>query len=103
VSASDTGCDGAVSDAQHFDDERYRVISIEAAPTPHGCVGSDWQEYRIAQGKNGITGYRRGDRAHVAADLEAIVGALNERRQWAERKAASKSRNRAAAARQALK
>jgi hypothetical protein len=99
TSTTDTHDGGAASRTDSVDDSRYRVISIEAARTPEGCVGSDWHEYRIAQGENGITGYRRGDRARVSADVEAIVSGLNERRQWAERKAASKTRSRRAVAR----
>jgi hypothetical protein len=68
------------------DDDRYRVISIDAVRAPEGCSGSDWHSYRIAQGDNGITGYRRGDLARVTADVETIVTALNGRRRWAKGK-----------------
>jgi hypothetical protein len=80
------------------DDEQYRLISIDAACAPEGCAGNNWHIYRIAQGANGITGYRRGDLAHVRADVEAIVTALNGRRQWTKSKATSMSQRRAAAA-----
>lgn len=68
------------------DDDRYRVISIDAVRAPEGCSGSDWHSYRIAQGENGITGYRRGDLARVTADVDTIVSALNGRRHWAKGK-----------------
>jgi hypothetical protein len=68
------------------DEDRYRVISIDAVRAPEGCSGSDWHSYRIAQGDNGITGYRRGDLARVTAEVETIVTALNSRRHWAKRK-----------------
>ena len=69
------------------DDEAYRLISIDAVRAPQGCTGGDWHSYRIAQGENGITGYRRGDLAQVKVDVETIVSALNERRQWTKSKA----------------
>jgi hypothetical protein len=80
-------------------DERYRLISIAAVRAPEGCVGSDWHVYRIAQGENGITGYRRGDLAGVRAAVDTILIALNERRQWAASKSTAKSHRAAAAAR----
>lgn len=80
------------------DDERYRLVSLDAVRAPEGCVGKDWHVYRIAQGENGITGYRRGDLAGVRVDVEAIVTALNERRQWAKSKETSKNRRRGATA-----
>jgi hypothetical protein len=80
------------------DAERYRLVSVDGVRAPSGCAGSDWHIYHIAQGHNAITGYRRGDLAHVTADVEAIVTALNGRRQWAKSKAPSKNPRRAAAA-----
>jgi hypothetical protein len=61
-------------------DEAYRLISINPTPAPSGNAGRDWLMYRIAQGRNMITGYRRGERDVVTADVERIVIALNERR-----------------------
>jgi hypothetical protein len=83
---------------EKIDDERYRLISIDAVRAPEGCAGRDWHVYRITQGKNGITGYRRGDLAGVRADVEAIVTALNGRRQWTKSNETSRSRRRAATA-----
>lgn len=96
VDTSETG--GAVRRDESADDERYRLISIDAVRAPEGCSGTDWHIYRIAQGENGITGYRRGDFAGVTAEVETIVSALNERRQWPKGKAPSHSQRRAAAA-----
>jgi len=79
-------------------DERYRLVSIDAVRAPDDCMGSDWHRYRIAQGENGITGYRRGDLARVTADVEAIVTALNDRREWRKSKAPPKNQGRAATA-----
>ena len=83
------------------DDERYRVISIDAVRAPEGCTGGDWHVYRIAQGQNAITGYRRGDLARVTVEVETIVTALNGRRRWAKDKDAKSQRRAAAAARAA--
>jgi len=79
-------------------DECYRLISIDAVRAPADCMGSDWHRYRIAQGENGITGYRCGDLVRVTAEVEAIVTALNERREWRKSKAPPKDQRRAATA-----
>jgi hypothetical protein len=80
------------------DDEPYRVVSVESVKTPEGCAGQDWFVYRIAQGLNPITGYRRGNRESVRADAETIVVALNERREWKKNKVSPKDRRKTAAA-----
>jgi hypothetical protein len=90
--------DGAARREQTIDDERYRLISIDAVGAPEGCTGTDWHVYRIAQGGNGITGYRHGELALVTTEVEAIVTALNGRRRWTKTKAPSKYQRRAAAA-----
>jgi radical SAM superfamily enzyme with C-terminal helix-hairpin-helix motif len=59
--------------------EVYRLVSIESTSAPAAGVGDDWLVYRIAQGANVVTGYRRGTRASVTFDVERIVEALNER------------------------
>lgn len=84
-------------------EERYRLISIDAVHAPEGCTGNDWHTYRIGQGENEITGYRQGDLARVTADVEAIVTALNERRDWAKTKAAKSQRRTASAPRTEVK
>lgn len=58
----------------------YYLLSIEQTPAPRDSVGDDWHVYRIGQGKNVITGYRRGTAALVTAEVEQIIGGLNERR-----------------------
>jgi hypothetical protein len=62
------------------DSQRYRLVSIAAAHAPTGCAGRDWLVYRIAQGANAITGYRRGSLEIVSAEVARIIEALNERR-----------------------
>ena len=83
------------------DHERYRLISIDAVRAPHGCTGTDWHIYRIAQGGNEITGYRTGALARVTTEVETIVTALNDRRQWTKPKATKHQRRAATAARRA--
>jgi hypothetical protein len=73
------------------DAERYRLVSIEAAGAPPGCAGRDWFVYRILQGANAITGYRQGNRAQVAAEVETILNGLNGRRRWSSNKPLSRS------------
>lgn len=74
------------------DAERYRLVSIEAASAPDGCVGRDWFVYRILQGVNAITGYRQGSRAQVSAEVDTILAGLNGRRRWSSAKPISRSR-----------
>ena len=59
--------------------ERYRLISVDSTAAPNGDPDGDWLVYRIAQGKNIITGFRRGSRQSVGAEAERIVDGLNER------------------------
>ena len=80
------------------EDAAYRLIGVESVKTPEGCAGADWFVYRIAQGLNPITGYRRGNRESVRADAETIVVALNERREWKKNKMTPKDRRKTAAA-----
>jgi hypothetical protein len=89
---------GAGGSDEGGEGESYRLISIDAVHAPDGCMGSDWHIYRITQGDNGITGYRRGDLARVTAEVETIVIGLNGRREWTKTKAPSKHQRRAAAA-----
>ena len=90
--------DAAARPEESADNERYRLISIDAVRAPEGCTGNDWHIYKIAQGDNDITGYRHGELARVTTDVEAIVTALNGRRLWTNSKAPSKHQRRAAAA-----
>lgn len=59
--------------------ESYRLISIDRTAAPRGAAGGDWLVYRIAQGTNVVTGYRRGSHQDVAAEVERIVNAFNVR------------------------
>jgi hypothetical protein len=61
-------------------DDGYRLISIRRGEAPGGSTGRDWHVYRIQQGANVITGYRRGDLAAVTQQVEQIIVGLNERR-----------------------
>ena len=79
------------------DRDRYRLLSIDAVATPAGCAGRDWFVYRIVQGENAITGYRQGSRVAVGAEVDAIIAALNGRREWKKPKLRERApgRNRA--------
>jgi hypothetical protein len=79
------------------DGEDFRLVSITSTGAPHGCEGRDWFIYRIAQGPNMITGYRRGQLATASADVETIVAALNGRRRSTKAKAGRKPGPRGAA------
>jgi hypothetical protein len=57
----------------------FELVSIDPTAAPNGGAGDDWIVYRISQGLNMVTGYRCGTRAHVVAEVERIVIALNER------------------------
>ena len=57
----------------------YCLISIDPTSAPPGNTGDDWLVYRLAQGHNVVTGYRRGSRVNVTAEVERIIDAFNER------------------------
>ena len=78
-------------------DDGFRLLSIRAATAPSGCVGKDWLVYRITQGPNVITGYRRGDLQTVSAEVAKIVTGLNERRLSTKGRTGPKPGHRAAA------
>lgn len=80
------------------EDGVYRLTEVESVEAPHGCAGADWYIYRITQGVNAITGYRRGNHESVRGDAETIVVALNERREWKKLKVSPKDRRKLAAA-----
>jgi hypothetical protein len=61
-------------------DDGYRLAGVDKTAAPSDSADGDWFVYRIAQGTNMITGYRRGELRAVTADLERIVKGLNERR-----------------------
>ena len=77
--------------------DAYRLIGVESVETPEGCTGANWFVYRIAQGVNAITGFRRGNRESVRGEAETIVVALNERREAKKPKVSLADRRKAAA------
>jgi len=60
--------------------EPFTLISVEKSAPPDGNQGTDWVHYRIAQGPNQISGYRRGSVASARKAAKEIVANLNERR-----------------------
>lgn len=60
--------------------EPFTLISVEKSEPPDGNQGTDWVHYRIAQGPNEISGYRRGSLASARKAAKEIVANLNERR-----------------------
>lgn len=93
-----SGDEPAAKEAADPHGEDFRLVSISTTRAPSGCAGRDWLVYRIAQGDNVITGYRRGDLATASADVESIVAALNGRRRSAKPKPGPKPGRRAATA-----
>lgn len=87
----------SIREAADPKDESFRLISIKSAPAPSGHSGKDWLVYRIAQGKNIITGYRRGELKTVSAEVATLVTSLNERRQSTKPKPGRKPGKRSAA------
>jgi hypothetical protein len=79
------------------DGEDFRLVSITSARPPSGFEGRDWLMYRIAQGSNIITGYRRGDLKTATAEVELIVTSLNQRRGSSKTKPGRKPGPRSAA------
>jgi len=57
----------------------FLLVSIDPTTGPNGDTGTDWLKYRISQGPNIVTGYRRGSQQSVVTEVERIVTALNER------------------------
>jgi len=70
----------AVTAAADLPDDAYRLLSIQHGGAPSGSAGRDWYTYRISQGPNMITGYRRGSLESVTVEVDQIVVGLNERR-----------------------
>jgi hypothetical protein len=81
----------SVDSAADAGNEGFRLISIGSARAPSGCSGHDWLVYRIAQGENIITGYRRGELKTASREVETIVTSLNERRVSAKTKPGRKA------------
>jgi hypothetical protein len=57
----------------------FCLIGIDGVGAPSGATGDDWLVYRIAQGTNVVTGYRRGRRQDVSVAVRLMVQALNVR------------------------
>lgn len=57
----------------------YEIVSVRRADPPPGAEGTDWHRYEIAQGKNTIHGYRKGNLKAVTQAVEEIVAQVNER------------------------
>ena len=89
--------DAPAPQAADADAEAFRLVSITSVRAPTGCEGRDWLLYRIAQGRNMITGDRRGDLPTANVEVEKIVTSLNERRRSSKAKAGRKSGPRSAA------
>lgn len=62
------------------DELMFELVSIDETKPPRGSEDGDWFCYRIAQGENMITGYRRGSLRTVKRDVKTIIVGLNERR-----------------------
>jgi hypothetical protein len=84
-------------EAADADGEDFQLVSITSVRAPSGCEGRDWLLYRISQGQNIITGYRRGNLATANAEVEKIVTSLNERRRSSKAKGGRKPGPRGAA------
>ncbi|HSG63342.1 MAG TPA: hypothetical protein VLD39_00005 [Gammaproteobacteria bacterium] len=72
------------------EDMNYELVSIDETKPPRGSEGADWFRYRISQGDNVITGYRRGSLRTVKRDVKTIVIGLNERRSGKRKPAAGR-------------
>ena len=60
--------------------EPFYLFEIERVEPPEGAEPGKWYRYTITQGDNVITGYRKGSKTAVTAEINEIVAALNERR-----------------------
>jgi hypothetical protein len=60
--------------------EPFELVSVEKSDPPEGAQGTDWVLYTIEQGRNKISGYRRGSLASARKAAKEIVAGLNERR-----------------------
>jgi hypothetical protein len=60
--------------------EPFQLVSVERSDPPEGTQGTDWVQYKIEQGSNTISGYRRGTVAAARKAAKEIVASLNERR-----------------------
>lgn len=58
----------------------FTLVSVEKSDPPPGNQGNDWVQYKIEQGTNTISGYRRGSISAARKAAKEIVASLNERR-----------------------
>ena len=59
---------------------RFHVGRVERAPVPHGGDGGeDWCRYVLENGRNSITGLRRGSLPQVTEHARRLAEDLNER------------------------
>ncbi|GBE11479.1 hypothetical protein BMS3Bbin12_00152 [bacterium BMS3Bbin12] len=59
---------------------RFRVGRVERAPVPNGGDGGeDWCRYVLENGRNSITGLRRGSLPQVTEHAQRLAQDLNER------------------------
>lgn len=72
----------------------FELVSIDEAKPPRGSEGSNWFRYKISQGENMITGYRRGSLRTVKREVNIIIVGLNERRSGKRKPPTSKSQPR---------
>lgn len=61
-------------------DAEYVLTSLDRSEAPSGIEGDDWFAYKINQGDNEITGYRRGKLTAIKGELKTLIESLNERR-----------------------
>ncbi len=72
----------------------FELVSIDEAKPPRGSEGSNWFRYKISQGENMITGYRRGSLRTVKREVNIIIVGLNERRSGKRKPPTAKSQPR---------
>ena len=78
------------------DEQMFELISIDEAEPPQdeeAEIKGDWFRYRISQGDNLITGYRRGSLRAVKREVKTIIVGLNERRSGKRKQPAARSQS----------
>lgn len=61
------------------DGNRFRVGRVEPVSVPNGGGGEDWHRYVLENGRNSITGLRRGSLRQVTDHARRLARDLNER------------------------
>lgn len=67
------------ADASARSGARFRVGRVERAPGPQGDGDADWHRYVLENGRNSITGLRRGSLRQVTEHARRLAQDLNER------------------------